>query len=459
MTRLFGTQGFRGIVNKNLTSTVAHNIGLALARYLGGQKTIGIGWDTRQSSEMIGFAFSAGLMAGGCDAYILGLVPTPLLSYAIPHLKLDGGAMITASHNPPEYNGIKLWAQDGASFSPEMEREIEKQYFTETPTQIHWKNCGRLSPADDFRLQYIEGLLDQVDSQRLIAQEFTLAADCGGGAATMVAPVLLNAIGAQTKELFCDPDGLFTNRLPEPTEKNLIKLIQAVKEDKFDLGMAWDGDADRIIFITEKGRYLTGDRVFALAAYHMLRDLQEKPKRIVTQVATSDVIFDVAAAVDAEVIETKVGEPFIVAKMKEINAVIGGEENGGVVYRGWSWTREGFLTAIMVLELMAIEDKSLEELDRQFPSYFQVKERIPCSPQLKGKLLDQITKITPTDVDYIDIDGVKLRYSDGWVLLRPSGTEPVFRIFAEAKTKTRAKALVKQAHEIVDEAQRELQSD
>ncbi|MFW9934215.1 MAG: phosphoglucosamine mutase [Candidatus Thorarchaeota archaeon] len=459
MTRLFGTQGFRGIVNKELTSTVAQNIGLAVARYLGQQKTIGIGWDTRQSSEMIGFAFTAGLMAGGCDAHILGLVPTPLLSYAIPQLKLDGGVMITASHNPPEYNGIKLWGKDGASFSPEMERTIEKQYFAEAPPEIHWQNCGRLSPAEDFRLQYIEGLLDQIDSQRLITHQFNLAADCGGGAATMVAPALLNAIGAQTRELFCDPDGLFTNRLPEPTEKNLTKLIHTVKEDQLDLGMAWDGDADRIIFITEKGRYLTGDRVFALAAYHMLRDLQEKPKQIVTQVATSDVIFDVAAAVDAEVIETRVGEPYIVAKMKESNAVIGGEENGGVVYRGWSWTREGFLTAIMILELMAIEGKSLEELDRQFPSYFQVKDRIPCSPQLKGKLLQQISKITPTDADCSDIDGVKLRYSDGWVLLRPSGTEPVFRIFTEAKTKTRAKNLLKQAYKIVDEAQRELQSD
>ncbi len=455
MTRLFGTQGFRGIVNKELTSTVAHDIGLAMAGYMGSEKTIGLGWDTRKSSEMIGFAFSAGLMTGGCDVHLLGLVPTPLLSYAVPKLNLDGGAMITASHNPPEYNGIKLWGPDGASFTPEMESEVEIQYFADEKLQTTWQDCGRLVPAEDFRLQYIEDLLDQVDSQRLIKHQFRVAADCGGGTATMVAPVLLNAIEAQTELLFCEPDGLFTNRLPEPKENNLTQLIQLVKENNLDLGMAWDGDADRIAFVTDKGRYLTGDRVFALAAFHMLRDLQEKPKRIVTQVATSDVIHDIAVRVDAEVIETRVGEPYIVTKMKEANAAIGGEENGGVVYRGWSWTREGILTAIMILDLIAAEEKSLEEIDRQFPSYYQVKDGVPYTQQ-QEPLLEYIERFIPNDAECDNVDGIKLRYSDGWVLLRPSGTEPLFRIFAEAKTKNRAKALANQGFKLVDDALKEM---
>ena len=184
MTRLFGTQGFRGIVNKELTSTIAHDIGLASAGFWGKQKTIGLGWDTRKSSEMIGFAFSAGLMSGGCDVYLVGLVPTPLLSYAIPHLNLDGGAMITASHNPPEYNGIKLWGPDGAAFTPEMEHEVEANYSAKEKAQSTWRSCGHLTPAEDFRLRYIEGLLSRIDKQRIAQQKFGVAADCGGGTAT-----------------------------------------------------------------------------------------------------------------------------------------------------------------------------------------------------------------------------------------------------------------------------------
>jgi len=452
LTRLFGTQGFRGIVNKELTASVAYDVGRAVADYLEGPKTIGLGWDSRQSSEMLGFAFSAGLMAGGCSVHILGLVPTPLLAYAIPQLKLDGGVMITASHNPPEYNGVKLWGPDGASFTMEMGRAVEDCYFAEDRPLPEWQACGRLVPSEDFRLQYIEALLEQVDGQRLMKRQFHVAADCGGGAAAMVVPALLNAIEVRTKLLYCEPDGLFSNRLPEPKEANLQKLIQTVKKNELDVGMAWDGDADRIILITDQGRYLMGDRVFALAAYHSLRDLQEKPKRIVTQVATSDVIHEVALLVDAEIIETRVGEPFIVQAMKLKNAVIGGEENGGVIYRGWSWTREGMLTALKILELMELEDKSLDELDSQFSTYHQVKESVHCDLQEKDTLLELIKEYAPSEVECSTIDGIKFRYPDGWVLLRPSGTEPIFRVFAEAKTETRAKTLVNQGLQIVSDA-------
>jgi phosphomannomutase/phosphoglucomutase len=367
--------------------------------------------------------------------------------------------MITASHNPPEYNGIKLWGPDGASFTPEMEHKVETYYFAKKKSHSTWQTCGHLAPAEDFRLRYIEDLLDRVDKQRLIQHKFRVAADCGGGTATMVMPILLNAIGTQPELLFCEPDGLFSNRLPEPKESNLTQLIDTIKDNDFDLGMAWDGDADRITLVTNQGRFLSGDRVFALATFHTLRDLQEKPKQIVTQVATSDIIHDIATIVDAEVIETRVGEPYIVSKMKEANAVIGGEENGGVIYRGWSWTREGMLTALIILDLLAAEDKSLEELDRQFPSYYQVKDSVTCSHQEKESLLTYVSKSAPTDAESDTTDGLKLRYSDGWVLLRPSGTEPLFRIFAEAKTESRANTLASKGVKLVEDATKEIKKE
>lgn len=456
MTRLFGTHGFRGLVNEEITATVAHDVGHAMAMQIGLEKTVGIGWDTRSSSEMLGLAFSAGLMNGGCNAYLLGLVPSPLLSYAIPKLELDAGAMITASHNPPEFNGIKLWGSDGAAFTTEVEQKVEDHYFTAKKPHIPWHKCGRLAPAEDFRLQYIEGLLNQINEERLLSRQFHVVADCGGGAASMVVPPLLNAVTAQTDLLFCKPDGLFKNRLPEPKKSNLTKLMQHVKDTGADIGMAWDGDADRLVLITETGRYLMGDRVFALAVLYWLRDLKEKPKYVVTQVATSDVILDVAQAVNAEPVFTRVGEPNLVTKMKQVNAVIAGGETGGVIYRGWSWSREGILTALFILDLMASDDQTLEQLDQQFPAYFQVKEGVKCENKLKQPLLVQIINSAPTDAECETLDGVKLRYSDGWLLMRPSGTEPIFRVFAEAKTDRRAKSLVKQGLNLVQDKLKEI---
>ncbi|MHA2314933.1 MAG: phosphoglucosamine mutase [Candidatus Hermodarchaeia archaeon] len=458
MPRLFGTQGFRGLVNVELTGTVAHDIGRAMAHYLGQEKTVGIGWDSRISSEMLGLAFSAGLMGGGCNVQVLGLVPTPLLSYAIPRLKFDGGVMVTASHNPPEFNGIKLWGADGASYTAEMEGKIENFYFASEKSRTPWQKCGRSIPLDDYRPQYTESLVKQVNRKRLVKRQFRLVADCGGGAASSVVPMLLKLIDTKTELLFCKPDGFFKNRLPEPTQGNLTKLIRLVKEKDVDMGMAWDGDGDRIVLVSESGRYLMGDRTFALVAFHRLRDWKEKPKRIVTQVATSDVIRDVAQIVDAELIETSVGEPNIVTTMKQKNAQIGGEENGGVIYRGWSWTREGMLTALLILDFMAAEDKSLEELDAQFPSYFQVKEKVACPNELKPSLLARVASLAPTDAECETLDGVKLRYSDGWVLFRPSGTEPIFRVFAEAKTKSRAKTLIENGLSLVEDALEEIKS-
>ncbi|MDO8055731.1 MAG: phosphoglucosamine mutase, partial [Candidatus Hermodarchaeota archaeon] len=394
---------------------------------------------------------------GGCNVQQLGLIPTPLLSYALPRLGLDGGVMVTASHNPPEFNGFKLWAADGASFTKAMVQHVEDIYFASKPAVASWKTCGQLVPADDFRPKYIEALKQQVDLDIIQKQKYKVVADCGGGAASTVVPNLLEAVGVQSELLFCIPDGRFQNRLPEPKAENLTRLISTVKKTNANLGMAWDGDADRIVLVTESGRYLMGDRTFAFATYHRLRNLPTKRKRIVTQVATSDVLHDVASAVGAKLVTTCVGEPNIVSKMKEVDAQIGGEENGGVVYQGWSWTREGMLTALFILELMAQESLTLEQLDMQFPEYFQVKERIACPNSLKTPLMKRISEQVPSDMECELIDGVKLRSPAGWVLLRPSGTEPIFRVFAEAKTKNHAKDLVNKGISMTNDALREVQ--
>jgi phosphomannomutase/phosphoglucomutase len=456
LERLFGTQGFRGIVNETLTPTVVERLGRALAGFLRGEGTVAIAWDSRTSSETLSQAASAGIMAGGCEVHQLGLVPTPMLSFALPRLGDSAGVMVTASHNPPEFNGIKLWQGDGAPFTSEDERRVEKNYLAPEKQQVPWSRCGRLRTVEDLRPRYIRELTQQVDADSIRRRRIRVVADCGGGAASAVAPDILERVGCEVERLHCAPDGRFRGRLPDPLEQNLSKLIQRVREKGADMGVAWDGDGDRAVFVTHKGRYLMGDRSFALAAYHRLQASKDPQKKIVTQVATSDVIRDTAEAVGANVILTRVGEPNIVATMKKTNAQIGGEENGGVIYRNWSWTREGMLTPLIILDFMAREDQSLEQLDQRLPSYAQLKDGVPCEEHDKARLLDRVAAMAPTDAERDTLDGVKLRYDDGWLLLRPSGTEPVFRVFAEAKTTTRAEGLAQMGMRLVRDAHAEI---
>lgn len=459
MSRLFGTQGLRAIVNETLTPAMAYGVGLALANSLNGKGPVVTAWDTRTSNEMLNHAVSAGLMTGGCNVHHLGLVPTPLLSFAIPRLNCTAGVMVTASHNPPEFNGIKLWGKDGAAYTSIPERQIEQLYAQpEFNRRVSWKLYGKPLPTEDFRSLYTRELLQQVDCYKLRQQKLSVVADCGGGAASIMIPQLLERAGCRVETIFCVPDGLFQGRNPEPAEKNLVKLKDQVVKTGADMGMAWDGDADRVIFIDHKGRFIMGDRSFALAAYYRLRDSSDKHKKIVTQVATSDVVRDAAEALDAEVVLTKVGEPNIVAKMKEVDAQIGGEENGGVIYSGWSWTREGLLTALTVLDLIAQEETSLNELDKRFPSYSQVKAGFPCTDIEKAPLLERVIEQVSSDIECDTLDGLKIRYSDGWVLLRPSGTEPKFRVFAEAKTPARAEELAKHGLELLQKTREEIKT-
>lgn len=452
MARLFGTQGVRGIVNETLTPTLVEHLGRALADFLKGKGTVAVGWDSRTSSESLSQAVSAGVMAGGCDVHHLGLIPTPMLSFAVPRLDCSAGVMVTASHNPPEFNGVKLWQGDGAPFTAEDERRVEQVFLRIEKQPPPPKECGQRRAIQDFRPRYIQELVRQVNLDSIRRRRILVVADCGGGAASLVAPDLLERVGCEVDRLHCTPDGRFQGRPPEPSEQNVGTLIQRVHDKDADLGVAWDSDADRAVFVTHESRYLMGDRSFALAAYHHLETIHGSNKNIVTQVATSDVIRDVANAVGAKVVLTRVGEPNIVAAMKKSRAQIGGEENGGVIYRNWSWTREGMLTPLIILDLMARDEQSLEELDSRFPSYIQVKTSLPCKEEDKAGLLDRVIAMAPHDTDQDRSDGLKLRYRDGWLLLRPSGTEAVFRVFAEAKTAIRAKALAELGKHLLQDA-------
>lgn len=434
MPKLFGTFGVRGVSNLELSPRLAFELGLALASYLGGGE-VAVGYDNRTSSEMLEQACVAGLLAGGCGVLKLGLVPTPVLSFAIKHFGCEAGVMITASHNPPEYNGIKFWDSTGAGFRRSEEEQIERMISRRNWRRVPWHEVKGTKKVDALT-PYLRALLSKVHG---VKRELKVVVDCANAAGSVVTPGLLTSLGCKVVSLNCQLDGYFPGRPAEPSPENLRGLARAVKACGADLGIAHDGDADRTIAVDEKGQVLTGDRVFALVALHYLEE-REKPK-IVTTVATSSVLDEVARRLKGEVVRTRVGEPEILEYFRKHGGDLGGEENGGVIFFDWVPCRDGILTAAELVGMLASSGLSMSELDATLPSYFQIKEKVRCPEELKPRVLKALEeRFSRYELDLTD--GVRATFEDGsWLLVRPSGTEPIFRCFVEARDLKRARDL------------------
>ncbi|MEW6221761.1 MAG: phosphoglucosamine mutase [Candidatus Hadarchaeota archaeon] len=443
MAKLFGTFGVRGLANKELTPEMAFKLALALANHLGGKKKVAVGHDNRTSSVMIENAVTAGLLAGGCDVLRLGLTPTPVLSFAIPHFSCDAGVIITASHNPAEYNGMKFWGSDGAGFEREREKEIERAL--EVGKTVGWQEIGKTAVADAIA-PYIQSTLKKVPKFK---RKLRVVVDCANAVGTLVTPQLLRELGCQVISMNSQLDGTFPGRKLEPVPENLGELAKTVVACKADAGIAHDGDADRTLVVDETGKILSGDRVFAFAAMHHL--MGRKSPRIITTVATSSVIDDMAARLGGTVTRTRVGEPEIVGEFKKHGGDLGGEENGGVLFFDWTYCREGIMTAIQFMAAVDESGGTVSELNSTLPNYYQVKQRAKCPNELKQKVLEVLSERF-SKYKLNRIDGLRVDFDDGWLLLRPSGTEPLFRCFAEAKTEERAGQLVKIGMEELEKA-------
>lgn len=444
MTKLFGTNGIRGVVNEDMNCDLALKIGKAwgvlLIRTIKRPK-VAIGTDARLSNHMLKNAVSAGLIAAGCDVVDVGLVPTPTLQYTVKEKDFDSGVIITASHNPPNFNGIKGVASDGTEFSKDVEEEIEKIYFRESFSLADWKDVGKFSSWDGSINLYINGILNAVDVDLIKEKQFHVVLDCGNGAGSLVTPILLKKLGCKITELYCEPDGTFPGHNSEPLPENLGELIKKVPEVKADLGASQDGDADRAIFIDEKGNYIWGDKSLALGAKYATI---ENGGIAVTPVTSSSCFDDVVKENNGKVIHTAVGSPIVARVMMENNSVFGGEENGGLIFPELQYCRDSAMSIAKILEIMATENKKLSELIDEIPKYEVYKAKMPCPNDKKEIVMRTLAEQTKDDSSVIKVDetdGVKLYVKDGWVLMRPSGTEPIFRVYSESKDKNRAEEL------------------
>jgi phosphomannomutase/phosphoglucomutase len=437
--KLFGTNGIRGLVNIELTPEMAIKVGCAIGTFFG-RKNLLIGYDARTSGPMLAKAVISGLTATGCNVFFAGMTPTPALQYAVKNHKMDGGVIITASHNPPEYNGIKVIWSDGIETSHEQEVEIENIYFDNKIVFAEWDKLGALQELPGINDEYVQAIKNHVDPQKIAEKHFHVVVDAANSVGGLTAPLLLRELGCKVTTINANIDGTFPGRLPEPRPESLTDLSSTVKAIGADLGVAFDGDADRSIFVDENGVIYWGDKTFAVIIKQFL--IKNPGSKIITPVSSSTLIKDTVEAYKGELIWTKVGSVTVSQKMKELNAKLGGEENGGVFYGPHQAVRDGAMTTALILNIMAETRAKLSKLVAEQPQYFIEKGKIECPDDKKEILLQKLYEQVKGE-NISTIDGVKIWFSDNSaILIRPSGTEPVFRLYAEAKNQEKALKLV-----------------
>ncbi|MCL1965537.1 MAG: phosphoglucosamine mutase [Candidatus Bathyarchaeota archaeon] len=436
---LFGTNGIRGLANVELTPDVVVKIGLAVGTFFG-KKNLLLGYDARTSGPMLAKAVMSGLTATGCNVYFAGMAPTPSLQFAVKNHKLDGGVIVTASHNPAEYNGIKVLWNDGIEISHEQEVEIERIYFDKNFNFASWDKLGKIRDRLGINDEYISAIKRRVDVEKISKKHFHIVVDPVNSVGGLTAPSLMRELGCKVTSINANIDGTFPGRQPEPCPESLGELAATVKAIGADIGVAFDGDADRSIFVDENGEVYMGDKTFAIVLKQFL--LKNEGATVVTPVSSSTLIKNIADTYKGKIEWTKVGSVTVSHKMREVNAKLGGEENGGVFYEPHQAVRDGAMTTALLLEIMAETGKKLSELVDEQPQYFIEKCKVECPNEKKAVLQTKIFEQFKNG-NISTIDGVKIWFDDqSSILIRASGTEPVYRMYVEAKTREKALELI-----------------
>ena len=440
MGRLFGTDGVRGCANKDLTPELVFSLGksasLVIAKQHGkGRASAVVGRDPRASGEMLEAALIAGLATVGVDVLKVGVLPTPAIAYLTQYYKADLGVVLSASHNVFSDNGVKFFSKDGKKLADEVEDEIEKNLETKVPHPTG-SEVGRVKEMADAYEAYLSHLLETVETGAL--KGLKVVVDCANGAASDVAPDLYQRAGAEVIAIHNAPNGININDNCGST--HMGSLIERVKKEKADLGIAHDGDADRCLAVDELGNIIDGDHILALLAKDFKNSKQLTAETVVSTVM-ANLGFKLAMKNESiSIIETQVGDRYVLEAMEEKNYILGGEQSGHVIMRNYSTTGDGLLTALQLMNVVATEKKSLSSISQIVKKYPQIL-------------------INVSDVDKSKINNDKLQEAvkkaeltlnqKGRVLLRPSGTESLIRVMVEAETQDIAEKIAKELAEVV----------
>jgi len=437
--KLFGTSGIRGKIASEVTCELALNVGKSLAYYLGNTGSVVVGYDTRTTNLMLEHAICAGLIESGVDVIKIGMVPTPLVGYACEKLDADAGIMLTASHNPSQYNGIKLWNKNGMAYSQNQEREIEEIYAEKSYVSVSWDKVGHINVNEEIKGQYIDDLVDMVN----IKKGLKVVIDCASGAGSEISPLVFRKAGCEVTTINSQPDGFFPGRNPEPNAENLQTLMKTVVAIGADLGIAHDGDADRMITVDEKGNISPFDSLLALISKEFEGDI----------VTTVDAGLCMDESVNGEVIRTPVGDVNVAEVIIKKDASFGGEPSGTWLHPDFCMCPDGILSGLRMAEVVS-RDGKLSELLNNIPSYPNIREKIICSKEAKVKVMENMEELLKNAFDDIEdinsIDGLRLTFSDdSWLLVRPSGTEDYIRITLESRDQQRADYIKNTSLEII----------
>lgn len=438
---IISVSGLRGIVGRGLTPEVAMRYVAAFAAGCPAGSFV-VTRDGRFSGQMLAQAVHAGLRAVGRDTIDAAVAPTPTLGVLVRHCRAAGGVQISASHNPAEYNGLKLFSAEGRVIPEGLGRSVLARYREGTVAWVPHDRLGTSRTLSDPLRPHLEAVLATVDIQRIRAKGFKVVLDSNHGAGSALGRMLLESLGCRVTVLGAEPDGRFEHT-PEPTAENLASVLAQVTKAEADVGFCQDPDADRLAVIDESGRYLGEEYTLAMCVAHVL---PERRGPIVANCATSRMSEDLARGLGVPFVRSAVGEANVVDAMLAHNAVFGGEGNGGPIDPRVGLVRDSFVGMAQLLDAVAARDAKISQLADELPRSWIVKTKISLEPSRVPAALDALQQQFP-DATADRLDGLRLDWPGRWLLVRPSNTEPIVRAIAEAESEAQARALCDQAAE------------
>lgn len=440
---MFRAYDIRGIYGKDLTTEIAETIGMGFGTFLGSGKKLAVGRDIRVGSEQLKNAMVNGLVSMGHQVVDMGIVTTPIFYFFIAHKNKDGGVMVTASHNPPEWNGFKLCREKGVivgqGYGMEKIKEIiSNGNFPEVQSQV------KIEPYEGIIGEYAKFVSDKIR----ISKKLKVVLDTGNSVSGIVAPSLFREFGCDIEVINEKLDGTFPSRSPEPNQASLQQLISAVKRKKADFGVGYDGDGDRAVFTDDKGRILTGDFASIIFAQALIT---KENRKVVYDVSCSSAVAEAIRAKGGLPVVERVGRPFMMGRVVQEKAVFGGERSGHFYFPDIYGLDDGTFASLKMAEVLSQADASLSQIVDHIPKYYSSTLNVPCPDEVKFKVIERLkSKFTGEGFQILDIDGVKAQDEKGWVLLRPSNTEPLVRIFAEGKTQEKLTQLLELAKKMLN---------
>ena len=436
-TLMVSISGIRGIVGDGLEPNVIVKYASAYADFIRTGKII-VGRDGRISGEMVNSILIGTLLAKGLDVIDIGICPTPTVQYMVKTLSANGGIAISASHNPNEWNALKLLNNTGQFMSPEENIAMLKLLSDSQNNYAAWNKLGKLTSYEEGLKKHVEDVLNMqfIDADKIRKKKFRVLVDCVNGAGVYVIPDLLRKLGCEVIEINCERTGIFP-RLPEPLPENLTETMKAVTDSKADMGIVVDPDVDRLVLITEDGKPFSEENTITQAVKFVL---SKKTGNVVVNLSTTRAVDDVAKALGGKVFRSPVGEANVVLKMKETNAIIGGEGSGGVIFPSLHYGRDALVGIALTLQHLTETNQSLLEIKRNLPQYFIAKKKIDLGKSNPDKIVDLI-KEKYADQKVNTDDGLRIDFDDHWVHFRKSNTEPIIRIITESKNQKQSEEL------------------